>query len=155
MHFIFDHTWIIFIAVTIINGIIFKVRSQSYIAKNPDLKDGYNKLILGWLICFNIPWVIIGIGDLTGLTNDVWDYFPPDPMNPWVLVFHAYLVAFGVIGSYWIFLRGGADFLVKHPGIFRFGGIGSQKDITSTTTIKIVWSVIVAAGIANFLIAWL
>jgi hypothetical protein len=62
----FNYIWIIFIGVTIINGMIWRTRSQEYIAKNPDVKNGYDSLIKGWFIYANIPWLIMGAGMLTG-----------------------------------------------------------------------------------------
>jgi hypothetical protein len=155
MDFILRHFWVMLIAVTTINGIIFKIRSQRYIADNSDLKDGYNKLIKGWLIYGNIPWVIMAIGDLTGITNGVWDYFPPKSMNPMVLGFHFSIVILWILGSNWIYRRGGADFLAKHPGLITFDGPGFKQDITSPNTIKIIWGLFLVSGIAGMIMMWL
>jgi hypothetical protein len=155
MEFIFRYTWVMFIAVTIINGIIFKTRSQRYIADNPDLKDGYDKLIKGWLFYGNIPWVIMAIGDMTGITNGVWNYFHPKSMNPMVLVFHFSIVVIWILGSNWIYLRGGADFLARHPGLIKFHGPGLYKDITSPKTIKMIWALALLGGIAGMTMMWL
>ena len=64
MEFVLKNAWILFIAVTFINWIIRKVRSQKYIKENPELKTGYEKLLSNWLIYGNIPWIIIGIGNI-------------------------------------------------------------------------------------------
>lgn len=155
MDFIFRYTWVMFIAVTIINGIILKTRSQKYITDNPDLKDGYDKLIKGWLIYGNIPWVIMAIGDLTGSTNGIWDYFHPKSMNPMVLIFHFSIIIIWILGSNWIYLKDGATFLTKHPGLIKFHGPGFSKDITSPVTIEIFWALGLAGGIAGMTMMWL
>ncbi len=62
MEIVFKHTWIMFIAVTIANGLILKFRSKKYIAEKPELKEGYDKYFRGWLLYGNIPWVIMAIG---------------------------------------------------------------------------------------------
>ena len=124
----------------IIVGITFKIYSKKYIADDPKLKDGYDKLLKGWFIYGNIPGVIMTIGDFTGLTN---------PMG---LVLHFYTVVLLVLGSRWIYLKDGADFLAKHPGLIRgFGG----DIITSPKTIKIYWTIGLVAGIASMTMMWL
>lgn len=74
---IFKHVWIIFIAVTIINGLVIKHRSKKCIAQNPELEEGYNKLFKGLIIYGNIPWVIIMIGNLCGITQSFLNTFNP------------------------------------------------------------------------------
>lgn len=155
MDFIFRYAWVIFIAVMIINGIIFKTRSNKYIADNPELKDGYNKLIKGLLIYGNIPWVIMAIGDLTGITHGIWDYFNPKSMNPMVLIFHFSIIIIWIRGSIWIYLKDGATFLAKHPGLITFNGPGFNKEITSPVVIKIFWALALAGGIAGMTMMWL
>lgn len=155
MDIIFKHAWVLFIAVTIINGIAFRIRSQKYVAENPSLKAGYDKLIKGCLVWGNIPWLVMAVGDLTGITNGVWDYFYPRSMNPMVLMFDFVLIALWVMGSYWIYVRGGAAFLAKHPGLIRFRAPGFSEDITSPRTIKIFWALAVAGGIVGMTMMWM
>ena len=136
----------------IIVGITFRIYSKKYIADDPKLKDGYDKLIKGWFIYGNIPWVIMTIGDFTGLTNGMQEFFDPKSMNPMVLVSYFSIVVLWVLGSRWIYLKDGADFLAKHPGLIRgFGG----DIITSPKTIKIYWTIGLVAGIAFMTEMWL
>jgi hypothetical protein len=155
MDFIFKHFWILLIAGTIINGIVFWVRAQDYIAAAPQLKAGYVKLIGGWLVFGNIPWVVMGIGDLTGMTNGMHDYLEHRSTNPMVLAFDFSVVLLWVLCSNWIYLRGGADFLAKHPGLLRFNWIGRHEDITSPRSIKLFWALCLAGGILSMLMRWI
>ena len=154
MEFFFKYTWIFFIIGTIINGIVFKIRSEKYITANPELKPGYDKLIKGWLVFGNIPWIIIGIGNLSGITNSIWDYFNPKSLNPMVLVFHLSIIIIWILGSRWIYLKGGAEFLVRHPGLVKFNGPGFSNNIESPTAIKIFWGVCLLGGIAGMIMMW-
>ena len=63
-----------FIAVTIANGLILKYRSKKYIAEKPELEEGYEKFFKGWLFYGNIPWVIMMSGNLSGMTQNTFDY---------------------------------------------------------------------------------
>ncbi|MDF3078009.1 MAG: hypothetical protein K0S09_1898 [Sphingobacteriaceae bacterium] len=154
MEFIFKHAWIILTVMTIYNGIAFKKRSKQYIAANNDLERGYDKLVKGWLIYGNLPWVVMAIGDLTGITNSIEDYTNPKSLNPMVLVFHFSIILLWLLGSNWIFLKNGANFLAKHPGLITFHGPGINKDITSPLAIKIFWCLGLAGGIAGMTMLW-
>jgi hypothetical protein len=155
MGFIFQHTWILFIVVMCINGIILWMRAQSYIAQAPALKAGYVSLIKGWLFWGNLPWVVMGIGDLTGMTNGTQDYFHPRSLNPMVLAFDLVVVLIWVLGSNWIYFRGGADFLVKHPGFVVFNAPGVRKDISSPRIIQLIWTLCLAGGVISMIMMWL
>ena len=96
MSAIFNHFWIMFIVVTVANGLIWKSRSKKYIAENPELQEGYDSLIKGWFIFGNIPWIIMGIGMLTGMTKNIFEFSNPRQMNPIVIVFINKI-------TYWLF----------------------------------------------------
>jgi hypothetical protein len=155
MELIFKHGWIFFIVMTVINGFVFKYRSKKYILENPDLIEGYDKLFKGWLLYVNIPWIIMAIGDLTKITDGTWDYVNPRQLNPMVLIFQISVVVIWIIGSKWIFTENGAEFLAKHPGLIRFNGFGTSKDITSSSTIKIIWTLGLIGGIVGMIMMWI
>jgi hypothetical protein len=135
--------------------LVFKYRSKAYINQNPALAEGYSKIFKGWIIYGNIPWIIMGIGDLSKITNGIWDYFNPRLLNPMVLFFHISIIVIWLIGSKWIYLDNGADLLAKHPGFIRFRVLWHVKDITSIKIIKIMWSLALLGGIAGMTMMWL
>jgi hypothetical protein len=154
MELIFKHGRIFLITMTIINGIVFKYRSKKYIVENPELEDGYDKLFKGWLLWGNIPWIIMAIGDLTKITDGIGEYFNPRLLNPMVLIFHTSILLIWIIGSKWIYLEGGSELLAKHPGLIQFHGFGTSKDITSSSTIKIIWTLCIIGGIIGMFFMW-
>jgi len=155
MEIIFKYGWILLIAVTTANGFYFRARSKKYIVENPALKEGYDKIIKGWFLYANIPWLIMAIGDLTGITDGIWAYFNPKSMNPMVLIFHLSVVVLWILGSNWIYLKGGAEFLASHPGIISFSGFGNKKDISSPAGIKLFWAIALISGIAGMIMMWI
>jgi hypothetical protein len=154
MKLIFNYGWIFLISMTIINGLVFKYRSKKYISENPELADGYENLFRGWMLWGNIPWIIMAIGDLTKITHGTWEYINPRQLNPMVLLFHFSVIVIWVIGSKWIYLENGAEFIAKHPGLIRFHGFGKSTDITSSGTIKILWTLGIIAGIIGLISMW-
>jgi hypothetical protein len=83
------------------------LRGSQEIAKNPALRSGYRKLILGWLTWHSIPLLILGA-----------IYELPDPfLGPPLVVLGATLCIQGFAASCWVLFGSGAEQLVAHPGL--------------------------------------
>lgn len=143
---LFKQTWVLFIAVTCINAYILKARSKSYIADDPELESGYKKLFKGVLLYGNIPWIIMGIGNLSTLTSSTFDYFAPRQMNPMVLLFHFAIIMLWIASVKWIYFENGAEFLERHPGLMRPAQTAQQ--------IKIFFPLMLLGGIIGMIMMW-
>lgn len=108
--------WLICIAVTCANGAIWWRRAQVRIAARPDLEPGYRRLIRGWLIYGNIPWIVMGIGVMSGNAAGIFSYFSPRN-GPFVLAWYASVVLVWILCGFWLFFMRGAEQLVAHPGL--------------------------------------
>ena len=151
---IFKQAWIMFIAVTIANAFILKFRAKKYIAENPDLKTGYENLFKGSILFGNIPWIIIAIGNLSGMTKSIFDFFNPRAMNPIVLIFHASIIVLWILSVRWIYFRNGADFLERHPGLIGKHGFIGNSNVTARE-IKIFFPLMLLGGIAGMIMMWI
>ena len=147
-NFIFDNAWVLFILVTVFNAFYLKARSQKIIAKQPDLREGYEKLFKGYLIYLNIPWIVMGIGVLFGGVQGVFSFFRPRDGNLFVLAFHLTILIFLILSSLWICFKGGAEFLVKYPGVF-------NQNIESPWLIKAYFGLSLAVGMIGIAFMWL
>jgi len=141
------YAWALFILVTFANVAIYKARSIGHIRANPELAEGYARLLRGYLIWMNIPWVVMGIGCSVGQVPDVWHYFRPRDGNPYVLAWFASVFALWIAGTYWLLFRGGAEMLVKHPGAF---GIKRLSPIM----VKLYWFACLGGGILAVIMMW-
>jgi hypothetical protein len=150
---LFKHAWAMFIFVNIINAFIFKQSAKPYIQAQPELAAGYNRYIKGWLLIGNIPWVIIMIGNLSGLTNSLFDYFSPKSLNPMVLAFHGTVVMIWLLGFRWIYFQKGAEFFEKHPGLLRMSTPGASQNITAKN-IKRLYPLMVLGGAIGMVMMW-
>jgi hypothetical protein len=113
---VFRHAWLLLIAVTCANAGVWWVRGKNTMAEQPEREDGYRRLIRGWLIYGNVPWLVMGVGVVFGEVRSVFDYF--DPQNgPYVVAWYVSVVIIWVLLARWVFFAGGADELVKHPGL--------------------------------------
>lgn len=135
---IFNHFWIILIIMSFVNAIIWKVKTKKYIEEKPERKKGYDQIIKVWLIFSNIPWLIIGIGMLTGITRNIFEFFKPNFSNPIITMFFITLTGFWITGTIWIYFKGGAQMLVDHPGIFTKTEKGNEK--FELLKVKLLWA---------------
>ncbi len=153
MDFIFKHFWLLLIVATFINSFIIKFNSKKYILKNSDLEEGYSKLFKGMLFYLNIPWLIMGIGMLFGMTKNSFDFFNPKAMNPIVLTFHGSIIVLWVLSIWWIYFNKGAEFLANHPGAIQIQGPGIKKNLTAKQ-IKMFWPIFILGGVFGMYLMW-
>jgi hypothetical protein len=62
----------------------------------------------------SIPWVIMGIGQVTGETPTVWHYFRPQDENFFVLAWLAAVFVLSGAFAWWVFLANGAQKVVEY-----------------------------------------
>ena len=151
---IFQNFWIFALLIGIINAVIFKFKSIKYIEEKPELKEGYNKIIRGFLFWGSIPFLIMGCGTLTGHTPNIFDYFRPRTLYPFVILFHLSIILIWLYGSYWIYFRDGAEFLSKHPGIVQKSNFLQDKYSICPKEIKFVWGLGLTFGIIAMIMMW-
>jgi hypothetical protein len=109
--------WLVALIITAINGAVYRQRLQSLIDAHPEGARGYQQFTLGFIIVNALVWAVMGIGILFGGVPSVFSYFNPSTGNPYVLAWHAVVIGMWILGVIWIFFRGGAQFMVDHPGL--------------------------------------
>ena len=141
------------IMVTFFNARWVKRNARKYILEKPELEEGYDKMYKAYIIYGNIPWVIIAIGNLSGLINSVDDFSRPSEMNPIVLLFYATIVFLLILCVWWIYFKGGAEFLENHPGLLQKKPFFFSKGSDMTAEeIKTMLPLVILAGIAAVLV---
>jgi hypothetical protein len=106
---ILRHLWLMFVIITFVNAAIWWSRGHPEIANNPALKWGYVRLIRGYLIFGNIPWLILGAAF----------ELPSAFRGPLLIAFAVTIVVYWIAAFYWLAFAGGAEELAAHPGILR------------------------------------
>ena len=114
-----SYFWAFALVIGVVNFFIVRQRAVREMAKKPELREGYEKLLRGYAVATNLPWVVMGLGMLLGGVPSIWSFFRPRDGNPFVLAWYVTVIAVNTIVSLWVLLQGGADFLVAHPGIVR------------------------------------
>ena len=93
----------------------------------------------------------MAIGDLSGMTYDIFEFFFPGDMNPIVLIFHASIIFLWILSGWWIYFKNGAEFLERHPGLLRTSGFG--ENITAKQ-LKIIFPFVILGGIFGMVLMW-
>jgi hypothetical protein len=153
MPIVFKYAWILFVIVTCANALSYKYKSKKYIAENPDLKEGYDTIFKNFILYGNIPWLIIGMGCLTGSTSSLFDAFNPRALNPFVLAFHGSIVLIWILLVRFIYFKGGAEFLEKHPGLLRKNSFSGNPNVTAAQ-IKWFFPIALLGGIIGMAMMW-
>ena len=154
LELLFKHLWIFFIIGNMANAFLIKSKSKNLIIENPELEKGYDKIFKALITYGNIPWIIMGIGDISGLTNNISDFFKPRSMNPIVLLLHALIILFWCFSIWWIYIKDGAEFLEKHPGILQKKSFFAQEGNLTAKEIKIIFPLMLLGGIAGMIFMW-
>jgi hypothetical protein len=115
-----NYMWVACIGVMIANGLHWWHKGRDAIAQKSELREGYKKLIRGFILWGSIPWLLMGFGLLLGGVDSIFDYLQPRKANPWVMVWYLSAIVLLVLFLWWIFARGGAQKIVDHPGLLDF-----------------------------------
>lgn len=153
MEIVFKYFWLFLIIGTLINAFMLKYRSQQYIADDPSLKAGYNKIFIGIIFLGNIPWAIMGIGILLGQNETIHDYFFPRSWNITVLAFYASIGIMWILGIWWVYFKNGAEFIEKHPGFLEGSRVGNRRHVTARQ-VKLFLPLVILATVIAFGFMW-
>jgi len=127
-----------FVAATCANAAIWWYRGRRAMAKNPTLKPGYRRLIRGFLIFRNIPYLVLGSG------LELWGYaYPKEKLWSFLFPFAMLVPVYWLATGYWLIFRGGAEDLVAHPGLPR----GTPQN---PNTIKVGYAVLILVLVLGF-----
>lgn len=116
----FRYFWLLMIAMTIGNGLLWWNRGRAARQQHPHLVVGYRRLIAWWLIGGSIPWLILGAAVLTGEIRSVIEVVDIIHAGRLTIAFFISVLFLGLALNYYIFLRNGAQELADHPGLLQF-----------------------------------
>jgi hypothetical protein len=144
---IFNNAWIFFIIAIVFDAFYLRARSKRFIEKQPELREGYDQLFKAYLLYLNIPWLVMGIGTVFGRVPSIFSFFRPRDGNLFVLAFHATIIVLWILGIRWIYIKGGAEFLIKYPGVF-------NRELQSSKFIKVYFGLALVVGLMGMIIMW-
>lgn len=111
------HLWLLLIVCTCASAWAWYLRGRRVLARRPELAAGFGRLIRGFVVWANLPWLVMGAGCIFGRLTAI-HYVQPQEGNPYVLLWLAVVVVIWIVGFFWVFFRGGAEKLAAYPGLF-------------------------------------
>ena len=153
MLFTNNYVWLAPLAISLLNGIIIRKSSQSQILLNPKSEEGFKKILFFVIVYANIPWVIMGIGNVLELSNN-GDYIKIDLGNPFVLTFYLSILILLGFMIRWIYFKNGAEFIQEHPmrsGLFDSGDLVRLN----ARQIKVGFGFVLVAALSSIIFLWI
>jgi hypothetical protein len=148
MQYLFNYFWLLALLLNMINVGLFRVRANKIIRQNPEMAAGYQRVLLGYLIIGSLPWLMMGLGLLSGQVTNIFAYVNPHGGNGYVLLYHALLLFLLLLGFIWIFFRHGAEFWAKYMAPLNL------RSATSPTGVKVQFGLALLAGLVGEIILW-
>jgi hypothetical protein len=145
--FIARYFWLLALVMTGVNAAIYRRRLVILTVDHPERVEGYRRYIIGFVAVSGLLWLIMGAGIIFGGLPSVFAYFNPAAGNPFVLAWHATAVVLWVVGLIWLFFRGGAQFIIDHPGILNFNP-------TRPIHVQLWYLACLAGGVAGEVMMW-
>ena len=141
------HFWLFAIAGTFFQVFQTKKRIKKYIQAKPELEPGYNSLLRGMFFWFNVPWVVMGIGMLSGRVPTMLHFFRPRDGNPFVSAWFATVIALWLLGTFWLVAKKGAEKLVEYPGFL-------TTEVKTPKQVLVTWFLSLLGGIVGVVMMW-
>ena len=142
--FLGRYFWLICILIAGINY-VFAARREEESGFDVEARRRY----LAWFWGLStIPWIVLGVGQLTGNIRNVWSVFRPRDGNPYVWAFYASILLVYLVSAHWVLFRGGAR-IAADLRLLRFHGPGVQGAVSE------FWIRIIAIAALPFFALWL
>lgn len=131
---IFEYFWLVALAYAVVNSYKASRHARRTWAPEKAAQGNVYLRVLG--AASVIPWLIMGVGHISGATPTVLHYFRPQDLNPFVLGWLAYGLVATLCFAGWVFLANGAQKVVE----FNLLGLLGQWEMfsPSETLVKFI-----------------
>lgn len=116
--FIDNYFWVICLLTGFINHFSFSIKARKVCKDQPELKEGFEKLLKGFLFWSNLPWLVLGFGRIVGGLTLEEAFFSLDLNNPYAVLFILTIMTIWVRGTIWLQFQNGVETLVEYSGVW-------------------------------------
>ncbi len=120
-----EYFWVIALAFSAIN--YWKARRDALRTVGPEKASEAITYLRNFALAGALPWVIMGVGQLSGETPTVWHYFRPQDGSPFVLAWLAAVFAISCLFAWWVLLKSGAKKVVEFNLMAALGQHGAKS----------------------------
>jgi hypothetical protein len=105
--------------------------------------------LLGWFWALSaVPWLVVGYGQLFGGVRNIWAYFRPRDLDPYVWAFYGSILVVYLVAAHWLLFRGGAR-IAAELRLMQFYGPGVKGAVNE------FWMKVIAVALLPFFAFWL
>jgi hypothetical protein len=137
-----QYAWVVLLACTLLNIASLWRSVRPRVAAHPELAAGYRRLIRGLAFWLSLPWLVMGVGCTIGGVPSFRNFLKPAVGGAFVWAFWVVVIAEFLLLGYWAMWGGGAEALVRHPGLM---------NVNTESVRRMRWYL---AGFSVFGVAW-
>ncbi|MDC6169925.1 hypothetical protein [Paucibacter sp. XJ19-41] len=102
-----EYFWVIALAFGALNHT--RARKQLASLNGGGFESVGHRYLKLFTVGVNLPWVVMGAGQLLGYTPTVWHYFRPQDENPFVIAWLSVVFVLSLAYAWWVLFSGGAE----------------------------------------------
>ena len=110
--FISKYFWVFCIGVAVLNFYIIGRRPVEPTADEAISADELQSIRHRVFIAMIVPWLVMGFAQIVGGVPNVWRFFRPQDLNPYVWSWYATAFLLACLAAYWVIARGGARYVL-------------------------------------------
>jgi len=119
MSFLFRHLWAVGVMIVAVNHLMGVKQLRSATRGDPVARAKGGRLLIGSTLFQAVPWIILGIGIVSGSIDSVFAAFSSQTDDPYVTAVWLFAIGGSALVSLWILFAGGAVFVSKYgAGLF-------------------------------------
>lgn len=115
--YLYRYFWIVCIVVLFATAAFWRMEAKDRIRADPTLRQPMNRLYGGFVFWLSLPFLVMGLGIVTGNVDTVFHYMSLDTDNPYIIGFLFLLFAEDALFMYWVFFQHGDQRLALHTEI--------------------------------------
>jgi hypothetical protein len=143
-HWVGHYSWAVVLVALLANALWLSWRARW---RDEALRKGDQLIILGLVLMIGLPAVVMGAGILSGGAPDLWAFGRLAEHNPFVMAYAGVILTLDFALLYWIYLRGGDQFLAPHLPV-----LGGKAVAASPNAVRLAALTLVALQLCGLLL---
>jgi hypothetical protein len=116
LHIAFEYFWLLAIGTTLLGAVPNWLYAHLSERMEPERRRALKTICVGWAVAGNVPWLLMGIGQLAGDAPSALPFLRPVQGGFWVWLFWGVIIVLWAVSSWWIFAGSGAALLATARG---------------------------------------
>jgi hypothetical protein len=142
-----QYFWLLCLVMSLFNYLTARRRLNTSRASAAQSQEA-SRYLRWFALAGALPWVLMGLGQISGFTPTVWYYFRPQDFNPYVVAWFTCIFLLTIFYAVWTVAMGGAAKIREFELLSAFG-------MKSSTPMSEGFIKLVAAVGPLFIVLWI